>query len=326
MPTDYKLYTAVLPEASRGQADQRAQRNVSLQGLLGRDSGVVESVSSDPGERILRGHLAGEYADIMATEVRDLGIADGFTEVPLVGEQQETPLDGYYTIESADANQPSSRSQRFWRYQATLKQAGTRASHFRAVRVQPREVTHPFGSDSTARIAIPDDAQNVLWVNETTGEASAASPTSDPITAELEQLRRYLLGNSPYPEDQTQLAYDVPLDKIGPVDVRVWDDRDGPKVYRGVGAATVDDATVGDATVNGDTEAVRWQRVFATEHDYSGIPVVENDRLRLEWDEGYALRAYRWDATDQTYSRVALGSTDWRLLDVNIRRIGVERI
>ncbi|MEA5387129.1 hypothetical protein VB779_08710 [Haloarculaceae archaeon H-GB11] len=188
--------------------------------------------------------------------------------------------------------------------------------------------TNPFDDGTaSATIAIPAQAQRVQWYDSVGGSLENATAQS---TAEGEHdlVERYDATDPSF--DSPMLIYSVAYRHEWPVDARVWDDYNREKVYRESGtSAQVGSATVGSATVGGDDRVVdsQWQRVFVTDHDYVGRRVIETDRLRLVPDvDGEKLRAYRWDDSEGQYGIVQLGSSPWRLVDVNLRRIGVERI
>ena len=327
--SDRLLYNLTVPQSAQLSQSQRQRRELLAQGVLSSGPAQVESISADASTRSLVGRARGRFADLIAREFEELFGNSAIQAVPYFERGADTgDVDGYYALENVSTEPAHPVEPRVQRFDGSLTKQGTRRSHLRIVRTASTTESNPFGSASTEEIGIPTRARTegripVRWYNESDGSLEAAT-VQRTVTGEHDDID--ILDATEPSFDSPTLLYDVAYRHEWPVDVRVWDDRDGPKVYRGDGAATVGNATVGDATVNGDTEAVRWQRVFATEHDYSGIPIVENDRLRLEWDEGYALRAYRWDTGTQGYDRVSLGSTDWRLLDVNIRRIGVERV
>lgn len=319
MPTDYLLYVLTLPEGSRSEAGSRQRQNLSVQGILGQGSGVTNSLSSAPGEQQLSGVYAGEYAEKMAAELSELGQSQSIKGVPLVGRQSETPLDAYYSVETANVNPRSAQSRSVWGYTLKLREQGTRGTHRREVTTKQRELSHPFGTATDAPVGVPAAATEVRWLDPPTDATTTATPTTT-RTAELADVALYDTQQAPYSD--ASLVYDIPYADEGPVDVRVWD-------TRGLGSK-----------LDGDG-VLQWQKVFSAAHEYpysvGAEAIIDNGRVRLRADPtsdpGVAVET--WDTGTSSWTTQALGTGDgagdWTLVDIDLaersdQRLGAARV
>jgi len=324
--TDRLLYNLAVPETA--QADQRQQQAQQLlsEGILGSGPAAVEAISADAGSRTLVGQVSGPLAPLTADEFEELFGAGGIEVVPYFQRGPDTGSeDGYYALENVDVKPEHPADERIQRFDGSLERRGSRRSHRRSLLTNPTTEDNPFGSASTEEIGIPARASKVQWYNSADGSLEAAT-VQRTESGEHDDVDVYDATEPSF--SAPTLVYDVAYRHEWPVDVRVWDTY-GRSKYR---ESVVDSTTVGTASVNSSMvsetrEAVQWQRVFTSDHDYRSTPVLENDLLRLEFDEpGQKLRAYRWDDAEELYDRVQLGQSSWRLFDLDITRIGVERI
>lgn len=290
-----RLYVCPLPTTAqqRRSQGQETQRNITSNGILNSDVTAVEPISTGASGTPVDGQYRGQYADVMAAELRELSESSGYGTVPYYDTSGRSAADGYYSIEQLDAQPTTPNTDLVQQYQGRLSKAGTRDSHLRAVTVTPREVTHPFGSDTTAEIAIPAEADSVWWVDATTEQAIPATPDRS-VQAELGFLDVYQLADAE-PDitgADTVLAYSLPLDAIGPVDVRVWDTR---------GYDSRDDAE----------GYVQWQKVFTGTHGYEGAAVISTGRRRLWLDRdaepGVRLQTQPYDVAGGAFEGPAYG-------------------
>lgn len=321
------IYVAPLPARPQFQnsIDQDKRQRVRGNAILDADSGAAEPTGTDPSRGNLRGNYDGKYADLLAAELEELSQSSGYSALPYYDDQSDVELGGYYTIEDVSVGRKTPVSALSQELTGRLTRQGTRGDHYRAVRVKPREVTHPFGSDTTARVAIPSAAREPHWVNEVTDQAQLATPAKTGILAELGKLDQFQLGDSPYPEDETVLIYDIAHDAVGPVDVRVWDTR-------------------GFTSRNDANGIPQWQKVFASPHEFTGACVLSTGRIRVELDPstspGVAVSAFSetggdvlgsdraygsgaygggiYTGPESGYDPVSLGDSDWTLQDFDL--------
>jgi len=327
--TDRLLYNLAIPEQAQLSQSQRQARQLLTQGTLGTGPGAVEDISGDPPGQTLAGRVAGKHAELTAREFEELFSADAIEVVPIFERGADTSReDRWVALEDVDVNPAHPTDSRVQEFDGSLRTKGTRRSHWRVVLTNPTTEDNPLGSASNEEIALSGRARRVQWYDRSTGDLEDASEQRV-IEGEHDRLAVYDATDPSF--DGPTLIYDLAYRHEWPVDTRVWDDYGRSKLDEVTvsDGATVGSATVGSATVGTgvETTAVQWQRVYEPSHDYVGRPVLENDILRLRPDGPRGkLRVYRWNAADEHYDRVQLGGSDWRLIDWNTKRIGVERI
>jgi len=318
--TTLQLYTQPIPDADQTRGRSSQQPNNSLLGLLNSDPSAAKRISTPPGEQQLTAQHRGRYADLMADEIEELGGASGFTELPLFARSERTAIDGYYLVDDARVSPVDPREPRVQEIQITLSRAGTRTSHWRAVATNPQDVDNPFGSGATEEIAVSVRTSDHQWYNPDTGATESATVQRE-IDGEHDQLSVFDVTESSFSEPV--LLYNISYQQEWPTDCRVWDDYGRDKVDVEVDSgATVGSATVGSATIPASTTVdSTWQRVFITDHDWVGQPVLETDRLRLVADtDQRRLLAYLW--TGDHYAIRQLGVSPWRLCELDLTHVG----
>ena len=302
--TDTRLYALTIPEGSQTRLDATVQQQQALQAVLGSDTGSVESIATDPGERPLTVEYADQYAAVRAAELREL--AQGLSQpVPYYGIGTSTPEDGYYSLSAiAEAGPVDPRSDAFQRVRVRLTKEGTPASDWRAVSTDQAQVDHPFGNDTEAPVGIPAAAEKVRWYNVET--EAVATPTVQ-TTRSAADGDVDILDADAAPYDAPEVIYELAYGEEGLVDPRVWDTR-------------------GLANRTDSNSALQWAKVFAASHDYSGDVVVENGLLRLTVDEPAdpGIQAERY--TSGSWSSVSLGASSWEVFDWDVRTIGLARV
>jgi hypothetical protein len=301
--TDRNLYALTIPSGIQVRAEQRQQKNQARQGVLGSDTGNVESIANEPGERPLTVEYPGKFARKRAAELREM--AAGLSQpLPFYGISEQTPEDGYFAVSGLDRGGPvDPRSGKFQRARVSLTREGSPASHFRRIQTAPAQVNHPFGSDTSAPVGVPATAKKVRWFQPTT--KSTAIPTVQ-TTRTTEGGDVDILDANSAPYDQPELLYELPFIEEGLTDVRVFD-TDG-----------------NNARVNGDG-ALQMQKVFSTSHEYAGVPDIGNNLIRVRPDEtksgGSSLLTVRF--SNGSYNFQSLPSSSWSVFDWDIRTIGL---
>lgn len=328
-----RLHTLDISEDALERRSNDVSRQIQKQGVVTDGPSSVESIATDPNELRLAGEFRGREDDldtIMAAEVEDLFDAGGISEVAYHDVAEPDAADGYYTAENVSTSAPDPRLTDSTAFDGRLTRVGTRSDYHRAVGLVSSTVDSPFGT-GTPPAALPTSARMAQWVDRVSGDSMWATPT-ETVATEFGSVDLYDSADSPF--DQTELVYDVPYSADGVDDVRVWDDYDRPlQVTSGTGSKTFGGSTFGGATFGGETseqEIVvgnRWRQVFRTNHQFVGKAVLETGRLQLVCDEtGGRLSARRWDDADGRYAALELPNSEWRLFDLDIRRIGAARI
>jgi len=75
---DMELYAVLLPEGGITASDPTVTQQQSIQALLGSDTGDVESIATDPGERLVTVEFPDTFAAVRAQELKE--IATGFSQ------------------------------------------------------------------------------------------------------------------------------------------------------------------------------------------------------------------------------------------------------
>ena len=328
-----RLHNLDISEDALERRSNDISRQIQKQGVVTDGPSSVESIATDPNELTLAGEFRGREDDldtIMAAEVEDLFDAGGIEEVAYHDVANPDAADGYYTAENVSTSAPDPRLTDSTAFDGRLTRVGTRADYHRAVQTASTTVGSPFGS-GTPHVAVPSTGRMTQWVDRVSGDSVWATPATT-VTTEFGDVDLYTPSASPY--DQTELVYDVPYSDDGGLDVRVWDDYNRPlQATAGTGSKTFGGNTFGGDTFGGETTeqeilvGTRWRQVFRTNHQFVGKAILETGRLQLVCDEtGDRLAAGRWDSDDSHYARVELPNSDWRLFDLDIRRIGAARI
>jgi len=303
--TTRRLYNIGISSRSQTRGEQRARQQLAQQGILNEDSGAVTNVASDPDEEQLSLEFAGAYAEQMIAELRELASASGIDAVPYFGVEQQTPADGYYSISTSNAGRRDPRFEEVEFFDGTLARHGTIENRRRAVQTDISQPDHPFGNSQSAYVGIPATATNVRWFDSKPGDVEDATVVGT-RSAEFGDVDVYDAEASSF--ENPELVYRLDYDQEGRVDPRVWD-------------------TYGFDTKQDDDDAVRWQTVFSTAHDYVGDAVLENGLVRLTYDRSApSLTVEEWDDSSGAWTSVAQGDSDWEVFDVDVRGIGLSSI
>jgi hypothetical protein len=320
-----QLYALPLPK-SRGRNGSSTKQQLAKLGTLGGGLPAVSQVSTGARDGTLSGVYNGKFANLFANEIEELA-SGSISSVPLFDTAAAAQFRGYYNIESAKTNPTDPRVGEYQQeYDLEITKKGTQRSQWRAVRTNTQPADNPFGSGSTPEFGLTVRARKVRWFDNDSG--SLAEATSQ-RRVEGEHGDLFIYDASEPSFDSPVLIYDVDYEDEYPTDCVAWDTFNRPKVYvDGDDGATVGSTTVGDATVGGSsTVASQWQRVFSTDHDWRGDIVLETDRLRLTVDQPEdVLRAYRYNPGDGQYNIVQLGTSDWRLYDIDLTDVGLGRL
>ncbi|MFB6237514.1 MAG: hypothetical protein ABEH81_04000 [Halopenitus sp.] len=321
------LYALTVPDNSQQNTGTNTGINISAQGAISGGQSSVTSVSTNPDDETVQGQYAHKYAQMMATELLELVTSPDINEVPYFNPSESAQIDGYYAPESVDVSPVEPQVPSIQEFRTQLKHVGTRESHRRVAETSPDTVTTPFGSAAQGLLALPTTAEKVRWYNPTDGTVQDATVVR---TEPGEHVDVDLYDVTAAPGSKPRLTYKAPYEEWKS-DVRVWDEHARRKrTVSGYEGVAVDDAdaVVGEAKVGREqiTEPA-WGRVFRTDHEWRGEPLVETGRLRLGVDEETgALKAWSWDNVDERYEFTALGDSVWRADDVDVRRLGLERV
>lgn len=305
--TDRILHTQFIPGDSQTGLSETLRRRTATAGAVSEGASPARVISAEPGETTVDATYRGARAKMMAKEVAGLLDASDYDMIPYYGANESTDEDGYYIPASASDEPAEIRDEgSFYSVTGTLRKRGTRRSHWRSVTTAKATVDNDFGNDDVAEIGIHDDARLVEWLNARTGETESASAVRT-VDGEHATVAIYDVDDSDF--DDPTLIFDLPYEREGFADVRVWDDK-------------------GESRTDDDGN-VLWRKIYDASHDPDGAFVLENDILRLvlnDDDSEQTLDAYRWDEDADEYAEVSLGDSDWTTEYVDVRRIGSSRL
>lgn len=302
--TDTYIHNIRVAADAQRQSSRGQSANIATDGVLDDDLASVEALSLDPDERRLEATIRGTYAEKVAGELEAVFTGSGFSTLAVYSPTGDSSgLEGYFVFESGSLERASMHDDRVQSVEATLRREGTRASHYRRVRVNPTPVVNDFGSDSTAYIGIPGSASLVTWFDRASKAREAVSVV-ETRTGE---------GGDVYIVDATdvsltapyELVYNVPYAGEHPVGVVAWDTR-------------------GHASKHDADGVLQWAKTYRTTHEYSGVPVVDTGLLRLYLDTSNGLAAEEY--TSGSWSAVSLPASDWQLSAVDVTAVQPMRV
>ncbi|WP_135806217.1 hypothetical protein [Halorussus marinus] len=301
MTTRYLGPIEIPADSLTNSQGQRRQR-LAKQGLLGDINGSVESISSEPNEFTVTGQYRGRFAEKLATELEELFDAGPeIGPVPFYG-VDETPQDGYYSLENIDSNRVDPRTPAAQAFDGRLTFEGTRENSRRAVSTSVAQVENDFGNDQTALVGLPESATDVWWFDV---ESKQTEQVSVVETRAGEHGQVDVVDALASSFENPHLIYDAALDAEWRTDIQVWDTR-------------------GHADKTDSNGYVQWGRVFAPSHTFAEDVIVSNRIVRLRLGESLTVEEY--DDSAGAWTEVALGSSDWMLDGWGVTRIGPARV
>jgi len=353
-----KLYTIDLPDADAGQPSDRIGSDIRQAGLVEQGGVATEQIATQNVDLTLTGQWRyGErFSKKAARELESLG-AGSYSALPFFTDKEELERKtGYYELADVDVSPTQQNSEDVFEWTVGLNETGTRETHWRAVRTTQETVDTLFDGSDTSYVAIPSEATKAQWFDSQEGTEKAN--LTDTVESEFGSVDRYDPTDSTF--DNPTLLYELPFDREGRVDAKVWDDRNRDKFWTfESGSETVD--------VN------QWAHVFNTSWEFDGSPVIDTGRLRVWFDtpstidaevlvvpegetytipagttetylttdvdgtlvidgtlqllgENTGIFAERWDASNNEWVFVGLTSTDWEVIDVDLTTIGPHEV
>lgn len=245
--------------------------------------GTAGVISSPPGTLSFVVNFHGPKRSVRSLELVEL--LDSVHHAPHAVTIGVPGLDGYYVADSQTRSirlsQGTSDRDDDEEVDLTLLEAGTRATHLRAIETTPADADNDFGdgSDQTAYIGVDARASRVRWFDAET-QATETPTLVETRAAERGDVDIYDAASSSFAEPI--LVYDLPYADEGDVDLRVWD------------------------TQNGSSD--EWQQVFSPVHHHTSESIVDTGLLRLRFDDSTAsLIAETWADVTATWEPRSLG-------------------
>jgi len=297
-----RLYLTPIPEQTTDSATDRIGADVQQAGLLEAGGTSVQNVATENVDFQKAGRI--QYGPTLSRKVAeelDSLSESAYTTLPLYDASEDTLARkrGYYEVARVEVTPAQESRDDAYQYDVSLTKSGTREDSRRAVRTNPESITSGLSTGSPAPIGIPAEAINPRWYDADTGTEDATA--SSTVTAEYGDLELYDYDDAE--ADAPELVYDLPFESDGPVDVRVYDDRDRDKFAD----------TASGGTVN------TWIHAYHTGYQFDGGAVIDNGRIRLRLDGD--VTAEKWDTSADTWDSVALTSGDLTLQEWSLERI-----
>ena len=297
-----RLYTTPVPEETTDDATDQIGSQVRQAGLLETGGTSVENVATENVDFRKRGRIQlGPTLSRKIAEELDSLSESAYTTLPLfnAGDDQARKR-GYYEVARIDVAPAQESRDDVYTYDVNLTLAGTREDSRRSVATNPEAIATGLATGTPAPVGIPAEAITPRWYAEDTG-AEDATPTGT-VTAEYGDVELYDYTNAT--ASAPELVYDLPYDRDGPTDVRVYDDRDTAKFT---------------STVSGDSVNV-WPHAYHVGWQFDGGAVVDNGLIRLRL--GADVTAEEYNTSTDAWDSVALTSGDLSLDEWSIERIG----
>jgi len=311
-----QLGPVLLPQPGTA-VDSRArqQTNLSETGLLSGSGVAVESTTNAAAEITLSGRLRPPIipegqVELIAAELDSLFNSD-LGPLPLFDRAGDNSrLAGYYQIATGSVNPIQPARPEIQEWTVTLRRAGGRGSHFRAVETsRTDEFSNPFENlpANDIRIQLPDAVQTVRKLDPRTGDLSPAPRNTTRKTAggAVGEYPVRLSSSGP----GGTLVYDLPY----------ADDVRGSFVFDTNGTDNRTDP-------NGNRN---WQAVFDTGRDRTGDAdfVLSNGLFRVfvSGEPSPRLSVEEYDPTNDVFNTVLRGTT-WQPETVDLVSIGQQRV
>lgn len=277
-------------------------------GLLGESLGSVRQLSTNPEQNVLEATLAGKGAESLARELEELAASTTLDAIPVVDSRPGSRRDGYYSTTLVAAGPLERASKEAYTVEFTLEKRGTRQTHWRQADADVAQLDHGFGSTAEAHLGIPANATKVRWC-DTVGNDVQALTSPDVIATRSGEFRDVeIVDVQDAPVSNPSAIYELDYSEEGWADPGVWDTEGN------------------DAKTDSDGNVV-WSHVYATQHEWDGLPVLDNGLLRVEFDEASGeLTAWEWDDSSEAWTETQLSRGDWSLFDVDVVEIGQAQI
>ena len=300
------LYHLPLPgEAQTSESDQLGTE-LAESGLLSGDGSVVDALSTSAADIRITGQFrAGEkYAPQLADELEDLA-SSSLENLPLFRTDRRYSSAGYYELANADVSPAHPQTTSVFEYELSLREVGTKNSHYRALATKPRQLDHEFGNDLDALLTLPKVARKTRWSDPEDQTVASATPT-DTRETEFGDVEIYDVedGETAVGTDTPTLIYELDYVDEAETGLRVYD-------------------TLGHAEKADDDGVRQWEVVTWTRHDLDDAVVLDSGALRVEIDEhAGTIDAEEWDGAG--WVDVGLtNDSDWLVYDVDLVRVGM---
>jgi hypothetical protein len=183
-----------------------------------------------------------------------------------------------------------------------LTKQGTPESHFRSVKTRPASIDSPFAVDPDQPVGIDANASKTRWFNPETGGTANASAVNT-LAGSKGDVEIYDIRNAPF--DNPELLFELPLDREGLVDPRVFDPQGAGNRFS-------------------SNNALQFQKVFSPSHRFCDREqIIENTLLRLRIDESGnpGIEAEEFSPNAGGFVNISLPQNGFEVIDWDIREI-----
>jgi hypothetical protein len=318
MPALRQLGPAAIPQPGvQVDSQPRQQTNLSETGFLSGSDVSVDKTTNAAGDVTLSGRIrppifAERVVADRADELNSL-LAGDIGPVALFNRRSDDGrLSGYYEIADGSVEPAHPSTPLIQEWSASLRRAGGRGSHFRAVETTRVDISNPFPSSTPDQVFLPQDARKVRQFNPETGQVSDA-----PQLGTRDTDRGTLAGfeaKSPN-TDSLAVLYDIPYEQ----------NLAGCRVYLQDG----DNQDKVDTT--GANPVRQWRAVFDSDRDrFDNLNLVLTNgvlRLFVAGAPRFRFRVDEFSPLTGNFSNVlSTGNFSYLPEDVDLVTIGLHRI
>lgn len=308
-----QLYLVPLPDVQTDRPPQsRTSARVPTAGLIQEAGSVAERVALEGVDVQLNGRIQwAEFSKKIDRELKSLAESD-YTALPFadMADPDSDEQAGYYEFRTQDDNGAHQTSDLAYQYTLGLEFKGTRETHWRSVPTKVENVNTGLATSGNGLIGVPTEATKVRWYDDVGGSGTEVASVDATVNAEYGDVDNYDPSAASF--DDPTLIYELPFDREGPVDVRVWDDIGEANKF-----ASYDDAQ------NTTYEITQWVHAYHPAFEFEGTPITDNGLLRMQFDESAGqIDADEWDEATTSWTDLATvgGSTeDYELFDADFR-------
>jgi|APHM01.1.fsa_nt_gi hypothetical protein len=318
MPGIRQLGPAVIPQPGvQVDSQPRQQTNLSETGFLSGSGVEVDKTTNSAGDVTLSGRIRPpvfpeRVVSNRADELNSL-LAGDIGPVALFNRQSEDGrLSGYYEINDGSVEPIHPAVPLIQDWSASLRRAGGRGSHFRAVKTTRVDISNPFSSSTAEQVFLPQDARKVRQFNPETGALSDAPQLS---SRDTDRGALVEFGAKSPNTDSLALVYDLPYEA----------NRAGCRVY------LQDGDTQDKIDTSGSSPVRQWRAVFDSDRDrFDGLNLVLTNgglRIFVAGAPRFRFRVEEFNPLTGNFSNViSTGAFSYLPEDVDLVTIGLHRI
>ena len=292
-----RLYLTPLPEQTTDTASDQIGSQIQQAGLLDSGGTSVENIATENVDFQKQGRIQlGPTLSRKVAEELDSLSESSYTALPLFDAADESlgRVRAYYEITRIDVEPAQEARDDVYQYDVSLATAGTREDSVRSIATNIETVSTPLATGSNAQLAVPAEAIQPRWYSQASGPEPATATRTE--AAQYGDVEFY--DPSATTIDNPTLLYDLPFEFDGPVDVRVYDDKDRAKLQ---------------STASGGEVSV-WTHAYHTAYQFDGGPVIDTGRARVRFDtDAGRITAEEWNDTASAWYPVNVTMGDFVL-------------